>query len=1150
MSCSRKVIIFIFTLLSLSVGHAQKAIRSIRFITPTLDYRLDTISIIPNSVTLFKGDTLIQNYQINYFTSIVTFNDSNLLNIPLQVNYQVYDSDLSKPLFNKSRSLIEKQQFTSINDFRAPLGSITNPWLDNSSDLSKSGSITRGISIGNRQDVVVNSDLNLQLDGILFDDFKIKAVISDKNIPLQPEGNTQQIQEFDKVFIQIYNQSTNITAGDFDIVTPSSQFMKANKKVLGGQVNYQHQLPDSSSFSTSASFAIAKGKFTRLSITPIEGNQGPYRLTNESGDANIIVIGGSERVFIDGVLLTRGQNNDYIVDYNLGELIFTPKIILSRESKVTVEFEYTDRHYSRSLITNFNQWQSKKTTIGFHVYSEQDMKNQSIQPELTNEQKMILRNAGYQSDLMISPAFDSTSFSSNQVRYKMVDTLVSGVLYDSVFQYSTNPDSAFYALSFTHVGANKGDYILLNNTVNGRVFVWLAPENGIHKGTHSPIYILVPPQKKQMVVGKIDYQISKKSSLSMEIAFSNFDKNTFATIPKQDNYGGAITTQYVNKQKFRTHDSTAFSLFTSKISHQFIAKTFSEIEPSKNSEFFRRFNIQSTQLNAANLNLITADLLFENNKFGVANYTFNYLDYFEQFKGNQHLWNLRFIQKHINVEAIGSQTTGKGLGFNSNYFKNTSIACLKSRYINIGGKIDNEINMAKLIQEDSLMISSLNLSKYELFIQNPDSAKIKFRFWHNYKELKTPFQNSLTNFSNTTEDGASINIISKKHTIEINTIYREVIYSNHTTDKNDFAIIGTITHQSDFLKGAFVINTYYQTSTGREQRREYQYLKVAKGQGQYIWTDFDNDNIEDLDEFTTTPFADQAEYVRIWLLTNDYVKTIVNEYNQTLLINPSTIITKKNLFYKTLSLLKNQTSIFSNNKTTAGPEIGANPFAVNDNQNITSNKSLRNNFYINQSNPLWNIEYVYNSLYNKIFLSSGYENRNAVSNGIILRTTPLKKIAIKIDLSKSGKSTGSELLKNRNYTIDLQHIETTITYLSSSNFRSSISYKYAEKIANNFTEKFPSFFNTGNIDMQLNIPKRGVISSKLSAISIHNHQEGNTPMSIEVLEGLTEGVNLIFNLNLQTVISKNIQLNSSYEMRVSPQKNIVHVGNISIRAFF
>ncbi len=181
------------------------------------------------------------------------------------------------------------------------------------------------------------------------------------------------------------------------------------------------------------------------------------------------------------------------------------------------------------------------------VYSEQDMKNQSIQPELTTEQKMILRNAGNETSQMVSPSFDSVAFNSNQVLYKMMDTIVNTIHYDSVFVYSSNQDSAFYALSFTYMGANGGDYVILNNTVNGRVFAWVAPESGLHKGSYSPIYILVPPQKKQMVTGRINYQITTNSELNMELAFSSFDENSFSSKDKGGRYGGAVTTSYQNR---------------------------------------------------------------------------------------------------------------------------------------------------------------------------------------------------------------------------------------------------------------------------------------------------------------------------------------------------------------------------------------------------------------------------------------------------------------------------------------------------------------------------------------------------------------------------------------------------------------------------
>ena len=89
-----------------------------------------------------------------------------------------------------------------------------------SNKLEYTGSFTRGINFGNSQDLVLMSDFNLQMTGDLGNGLLIRAAISDDNIPIQPEGNTQVLQEFDKVFIEVQKDRTTVIAGDYELASP------------------------------------------------------------------------------------------------------------------------------------------------------------------------------------------------------------------------------------------------------------------------------------------------------------------------------------------------------------------------------------------------------------------------------------------------------------------------------------------------------------------------------------------------------------------------------------------------------------------------------------------------------------------------------------------------------------------------------------------------------------------------------------------------------------------------------------------------------------------------------------------------------------------------------------------------------------------
>ncbi|MBN1971312.1 MAG: hypothetical protein JXR48_17595 [Candidatus Delongbacteria bacterium] len=300
-------------------------------------------------------------------------------------------------------------------------------------NLSKSGVIYRGFTVDNNGSFKLNSGLDLKIEGEIYKETTLKAVINDSDIPISGSGESESVSNIDNLYLEVINPNFEVRLGNSEYkIENRGVFSNFTRNLSGGYLKGIYR-----ESSVLGMYANSRSSYTSLSFTGTEGYQGPYRLSSKDNiNKTLVIVPGSETVYLNGIVMKRGGYNDYLIDYENAEISFTTFRMIKDDDEIIIDFQINDEQYKKDIIfsdlntTYFNGSFNNK----LYYFREVDDIDNPISYVQSGDIKKMLESAG------------------------------------------NNPDSS-YVIGAVLVGENEGSYN--DSIVNGEVFyIWAGENNG------------------------------------------------------------------------------------------------------------------------------------------------------------------------------------------------------------------------------------------------------------------------------------------------------------------------------------------------------------------------------------------------------------------------------------------------------------------------------------------------------------------------------------------------------------------------------------------------------------------------------------------------------------------------------------------------
>lgn len=1090
-------------------------------------YLLPDSMIVRDTETVFLDDRLLgkTKYDFDYIEGEIRFARVVPSSVKIRIIYRVFPYEIKTSYYH--RKLFKRVFGAPTESVDIPAVSAETPEKNYAAQLNKSGSITRGITVGNNRGLKVNSALNINISGDIADQVNVTAALTDQSTPIQPEGTTQNLQEIDKVFVKINSPHLSATMGDYNVNLQASHFVQYSRKLQGamGEMDYD-------GIDALASVAVSRGKYRSQNIQGKEGYQGPYQLKGDQGQIDIIVLAGTERVFIDGESMVRGESNDYVIDYASGQLTFTRKRLVTADSRIVVDFQYSDENFRRHLYafsTQARLW-NDRIKIGSSFIRESDDGDNPLDFVMTDDKRKILQAAG--DDPHKAKQDGATFVGKGNGRYILAA--------DTVFVH-VGKDSGDYEVSFSDVGSGNGSYAYQG----GGIYEYI----GENMGRYAPVQLLPTPQNQYLLDFDLEFTPHRGVSLQSEIALSSLDLNTYSALDDNDNQGIAqnwrLTVQSDSLRLF-SHYVGQFDLAAKwrKINNK-----FRDIDRTTEIEYNRKWDIGSLQQRQEDVqelvvNYAPSPFLQIGGEYGKIEKG----DYFasSRFQVSSRLQKKGLPAYHYLIENIDKNDRLNRL--NGQWWRQRGDAHIE--FWRLKPFVDYEAETKKENWSDSLYtgfkFDEINTGiEFKPGKRFSATAELSYRDDHDYTGFDRFRKKSDALTQSLRMQWSRIGSFSGNMAFT----HRERNYTDpqQSSIRTDLAEIST-----RFTPWNNALNTQvnYQISNTATAKKERIYIKVSEGDGNYRFDD-------ELNEYVNDPLGD---YIMRILTTDQFVPVIELKSSARFRFEPARLFSRlrrnrEGWLRKTIKALSSESFISLEEKTQEEDAwdiylLNLDKFQQPDNT-ILGNIHFRQDFYLFEHSRKFSLRYRFRKRdeKNNQYLEGG-QDRLERENSIRLISQLTASLNSKVELMQERTLRRFYYAGRRDRDIYTSEADIDLSYRPHPRFEIALQTRTSIEEDRAYIE--PTTVKAFSIipRASYSLHGRGRIRGNVEWSRVSATPD-DRPIPYEMANGRSTGQSLRWDIRLDYKISNTIQATLSYYGRNEPERDrVIHTGRAQVTAAF